>query len=308
MTETRLIQQELIRFFKSTEPEVLCITGAWGVGKTFITNQIYQNLKEEKKLALNSYSYVSLFGCESFDGLKRQIFDNQEQVILSDDTPVEATKSKAFGLFKSVKKHLGTVEATPIVGEYLKALSTIYFSTIRNTTVCIDDLERRGASLRIEDVLGLISYLKEQKQCKVILILNEDALEEGDQEKFKKLLEKTIDSKLLFAPTSNEAVEITLKNNDHVSGILAKHCITLNINNIRIINKIARSAKILDTILKNTDQKIRDAALHTLVLASWSLYQPDIAPPLDFIFKNRHPDWITLERARELNDKEKKME
>jgi hypothetical protein len=35
MTSTAIVQAEIERFLRSSEPEVLCITGDWGVGKTY---------------------------------------------------------------------------------------------------------------------------------------------------------------------------------------------------------------------------------------------------------------------------------
>lgn len=41
------------------------------------------------------------------------------------------------------------------------------FMTVREQVICIDDLERRGKNLDVVDVLGLISFLCEQRKCKV---------------------------------------------------------------------------------------------------------------------------------------------
>ena len=35
MTSTDIVRNEINRFLLSTEPEVICITGDWGVGKTY---------------------------------------------------------------------------------------------------------------------------------------------------------------------------------------------------------------------------------------------------------------------------------
>jgi len=32
---TKVVREEVSRFLNSSEPEVLCVTGKWGVGKTF---------------------------------------------------------------------------------------------------------------------------------------------------------------------------------------------------------------------------------------------------------------------------------
>ena len=56
------------------------------------------------------------------------------------------------------------------------APALLSFLTIRDQIVCIDDLERRGQRLAVGGVLGLVSFLREQRACKVVLILNDEAL------------------------------------------------------------------------------------------------------------------------------------
>ncbi len=52
--------------------------------------------------------------------------------------------------------------------------------TIRNQIVCADDFERRGKQLDGGNVLGLISFLREERGCKIALILNHEKLTEWD--------------------------------------------------------------------------------------------------------------------------------
>jgi tRNA A37 threonylcarbamoyladenosine biosynthesis protein TsaE len=60
----------------SPEPEVLCLRGKWGVGKTFSWMAFLREAKDKGEIALESYSYVSLFGIDSLDQLKYSIFEN----------------------------------------------------------------------------------------------------------------------------------------------------------------------------------------------------------------------------------------
>jgi hypothetical protein len=39
---------EIVRFLRGNEPGVLCITGEWGVGKTFLWRQILDDLRNSK--------------------------------------------------------------------------------------------------------------------------------------------------------------------------------------------------------------------------------------------------------------------
>ena len=71
----------------SDEPEVICITGRWGVGKTFAWKKLLQQAADTAQIKLNSYSYVSLFGVNSLDQAKLSVFKNQRQVSAPNDLP-----------------------------------------------------------------------------------------------------------------------------------------------------------------------------------------------------------------------------
>jgi hypothetical protein len=57
-----LVKAEIARFLADPEPSVLCLQGKWGVGKTYAWNEQLKAAHASKRLALRSYSYVSLFG------------------------------------------------------------------------------------------------------------------------------------------------------------------------------------------------------------------------------------------------------
>ena len=55
----------------------------------------------------------------------------------------------------------------PYIKSAAPAIEAWSFMSVSDSLICIDDLERKGSSLELKDVLGLISLLKEQKKCKV---------------------------------------------------------------------------------------------------------------------------------------------
>ncbi|EAU1940231.1 hypothetical protein D6G06_25420, partial [Salmonella enterica] len=55
----------------------------------------------------------------------------------------------------------------PYIKSAAPAIDAWSFMSVSDSLICIDDLERKGSSLELKDVLGLISLLKEQKKCKV---------------------------------------------------------------------------------------------------------------------------------------------
>jgi hypothetical protein len=71
-----LVRSEIERFLSTDEPEAICISGPWGVGKTFAWNRYLKDALARNKIALGRYSYVSLFGVNSLEEFKYSIFEN----------------------------------------------------------------------------------------------------------------------------------------------------------------------------------------------------------------------------------------
>ncbi len=239
---TELIQSEIRRFLSTKEPEVVCISGRWGVGKTFAWNRNLRDAQAKNQIGLASYSYVSLFGVNSLDELKYSIFENSvksseigAEPSLDADQPVTAAAAKQLG-----KKSLGVMQQIPFIKNYIGGLGPVWFSLVSRAIICVDDIERRGKNLSVREVLGLVSNLKELKGCKVALILNDEALEE-DREEFQKYLEKVVDTSLKFAPSAQEAASIAIPTGGKTNTLVAEGCVKLGISNIRLIKRIERS-------------------------------------------------------------------
>jgi len=108
----------------------------------------------------------------------------------------------------------------------------VSFMTIRDQIICIDDLERRGQDLNVTDVLGLISYLREQRNCKVVLVLNDEMLEQDAKRILEKNLEKVVDLSLAYEPSPSDSLKISVSGSDDISRLVAERCATLGITNI----------------------------------------------------------------------------
>jgi len=44
----KLVAQEIRRFIMTSDPEVICVMGKWGIGKTFAWNQYLKSAMQEK--------------------------------------------------------------------------------------------------------------------------------------------------------------------------------------------------------------------------------------------------------------------
>ncbi len=282
----QLIESEAIKFLSSSEPEVICLTGRWGVGKTFAWRKYVQQAKG--KIALSRYLYVSLFGTNSLDALKYSIFEN---TVRSSDTGAEPTletlKSNALAVAERLgRKSVSFLQQIPRVTTYIGSLAPAWFLSVRNTVICIDDIERRGSNLTVREVLGLASMLKEQRGCKIALILNSDALD-ADKEEFQKYYEKVVDVSLDFAPTPAECAAIAFEASSEAANWLRENCVKLGISNIRLMKRIERLTRIVEGLLDGYNEAILKQSVHSLTLLGWSAYDTSAAPSLDFLEKKR---------------------
>jgi hypothetical protein len=245
LTPTEMIKRELGRFLEDDKAGVIVIRGRWGIGKTYAWNEALKAAVTNKTIKYDCYSLVSLFGIESLEKLKFAVFENR-------------TYGETIGHepdIESIAKSWGTIGSKIVAAVGGNALSDVVqagaFVSIRKQVVCIDDIERKGKYLRVMEVLGLASFLRERRGCKVVLILNDERLEDEKSE-FSKYQEKVIESSYLYAPTPTECAEIALRENKIVGAELKRRCITLGISNIRVIKKIESMIMKLYPVLKIT--------------------------------------------------------
>jgi len=281
---TKLVEIEVRRFLSTKEPEVICITGRWGVGKTFAWNRYLQGLQSQGGIALARYSYVSLFGVNSLDELRYSIFENSVKSSgINIEPSLETLQTNtAAAAARLGRKSLWFLQQVPLIKNYVGGLGPVWFLSVKETVVTMDDIERRGKGLSVRDVLGLISNLKELKKCKVCLILNDEALQEDDED-FRKYLEKVVDVSLKFDPSPEESARIALATDSNTGKQLAECCITLGISNIRLIKRVERSVVRVQSMLQKFDNQVMEHAIRSLVLLGWSVYEPGIAPSLDYL-------------------------
>jgi hypothetical protein len=298
-----LIEAEIRRFLSSSDAEVLCIKGRWGVGKTYGWRKFLADATAARKVALDRYSYVSLFGLNSLEDLRYSIFESTTSGERLGTSPDAATFGQLVGNRGDfARKMRPAIEAVSAFFNRKSVTDVLFksaFLTVRQQLVCLDDLERAGTGLSARDVLGLASFLKEERKCKIILLLNDKEI--GEKDDFDKQLEKVADVTVVFDLKPDEAVKIALTGTDRATVVMKPFVIALGITNIRVIKKIERLAHRLVAILQDLDEAIVEKAVATLVLASWSVQQPGEAPPLPFL-KTYNRIAIAMRAGREEAD------
>ncbi len=268
-----IIEQQIGRFLASEVPEVLAIKGGWGVGKTYAWNAYLHAAKNQQRIALSDYSYVSLFGINSLQELKSSIFENMmSRQHIGRRPSVESFRTNMNRLMRTTGKKKFALFSIEKAAEFSDApFDSLAFLSLEKTLICLDDFERKGKGVETQDILGLITILKEQKKCKVVLILNDESLGGDSHIEYNRLREKVIDSELRFAPSARDCVAISLRNNT-IGKMLGPAVMQLQINNIRIIKKTEALAGLLVPVLKNFDPQVLQRAVRILALLAWCYY------------------------------------
>lgn len=303
------IKKVICEFIKSDEPEVLALKGDWGVGKTHLWKKLLEDKKKE--ITFTKYSYISLFGMKSIDEVRNAIFMSQIPMHDSfDGGKVDlVTKKITKGVWKvfDLEKVL---EEAPIL-KYLKkegigvGVTSLSKYLVKDSLICIDDIERIDSqNLKMEELLGLISELKTESNCKIVLIFNESKISNPDD--YQKYREKVIDKELIFCPTPKESCRIGLPDNMCYRNHAEEFCCSLEITNIRVLQKVFNILELISPSIKSFhDDTIKDV-IKIFVLLIWAFYHPDKGV-IKFVLTNKAFKYNMDDKAPKLSKKQKSL-
>ena len=283
-----IIRNQIEAFISSPTAEVMAIKGDWGVGKTYTWKKYLNSVKDSGRVGMERYSYVSLFGINSLDAFKYSIFENVvSKDLIGTEASIETFKENTSSIIESFgRKAINLFKGGPFLKGFSPAIESLSFLSLNKTIICIDDLERKGSKLDIKDVLGLVSLLKEQKSCKVVLLLNdgEDGLDD-----YVKYREKVIDIELKFDPTSGECTDIAYDGSGYHYDLLKEFTKKLGIRNIRVLKKIERLVNLSQNLTSDFEDEIKYQVVHSIALFSWCYFcssSNEEVPPLSFVTKS----------------------
>lgn len=219
-SEVQRLNERLLEIFQLDEGFVVALNGEWGIGKTFFWNKfIEDNFSDRVKN--KEVVYVSLFG-------KETIKDIQSDIILQ--------ISKFGKLYKQMDSAVGSSKFYGI--DISSVLSLATKTDFKDIIICFDDFERKSDKLGSKDILGLISQFKEQKNCKIVMIYNQNEVNEEDKTVVSDYKDKVIDYELHYRPTVAESYKtVSSRLESYVSYPLA-YLEQKGVNNIRVIKRI----------------------------------------------------------------------
>ncbi|WP_017214221.1 P-loop NTPase fold protein [Leptospira noguchii] len=126
------------------------LVGEWGIGKTYLINNLDKHLPDKR------FIKVSLFGIKSISEIYKSVrtkYIRQEKSVLR--------------ISANIAKDLltGFVEQRTGLKFNIDLLELIEVKLDKHHVLVFEDIERRHESLRIEEVLGSIDRLAEYSNC-----------------------------------------------------------------------------------------------------------------------------------------------
>jgi len=216
----------------------IAITGSWGIGKTFFWRKFLdKQLSDERVYKKDNvfnrkYAYVSLFGLESLSDLRTQIYSSIESYHSSIEIPkwIKSLPS----IFKDTRiTQLG-------INAPVKLIDSLMFAQVKDAIICFDDFERMSNKLDIKDVMGLANYLKLEKNCQIILILDEDKTEAENKNKYSSYKEKLVDETIILTSVEPLIRENTKGIDEQLVNLMIDFAEKLEIHNFRFFQKVIK--------------------------------------------------------------------
>ena len=293
-------RQALNDFLVDLTPRALALEGTWGRGKTHLWKAVYsQFVRTCGPNRRQPYSYVSLFGVETLSELKAAIFLNQQY----DDG--ERRTSNWKRLRNGTLRLLSPITADSDV-RHIKAVDGFYkawiSSQIKDCLICLDDLERRGAKMRLLDLLGFVSQLCEDRNCRVVVIVNDQSLRAEDTSDWLQQREKVFHSELRFSPSAKDCAEIVFSGEQSIEllAIAKDAIIELGCTNIRTIIRLKAFLEHLERVVPAADlsSEVQQSVSRSLALLAYChLSVSDGAPSIDYVLNHRpHSHLFTDEK------------
>lgn len=270
----------LKNFLGDAETDVLALTGAWGTGKTYAWREAL--LTHRDNIKFKHYCYVSLFGINSMAELRMSLFTKSVAVSTLGQKPdFSMINEHGSSMIKDWLKvqyarFSPMLRSLPHGSSISLGLEALMPSAVRDTLVCFDDFERQTA-IKAEDVLGLITELKEERGCKVALIFNAEKL--GAKDAYRAYREKAIDFEVLYAPTVQEAFDLVFDSEFPNRELVLRNVVDLGITNVRILRKLHQLITRITSAMGQMHSNVVEESIATIVLLCWCAYAPDMSKP-----------------------------
>lgn len=207
---------------KSSPYRCILIDGKWGIGKTFEVKQAIESIP--------GTIYVSLFG----------IKDSQQmyQDILVQMSGSGALKKLSPLIQKDTIKELSKKNVLTSVIASITTPKNIFELCGKGENserlYVFDDLERMNVAFGIEEFLGIVESIKNEKKAKILMVANSENMEGDNKSRFEKYSEKVIDRVYSITDVSEHFMDGDPRfDNDFVRAFFDQH----KLKNLRTLQK-----------------------------------------------------------------------
>lgn len=289
-------KEQLIQLLGQADNCVIALSGKWGMGKTYLWNEVKAESFDNK---VKNALYVSLFGLSSINQVKRKLIETAIPDVESHGGVFDGLKKIFSTGVNAASKHYKSLAAINDINVLLMAPIVL-----SNKLIVLDDIERKHDKLGIDEVLGFIDEYSQQHASQFILVLNDDQFSTKDDQKklWTTFREKVIDQEIKLSTSADEAFAIAnrLKPSKYADAI-KQASITCSLTNIRVVVKII---KLVNQILADRDLEdvIQARVVPSIVLFSAIHYRGmDDGPDFKFALNVGNPNWA--EFAKSENEK-----
>ncbi|HCT8190966.1 TPA: ATP-binding protein, partial [Morganella morganii] len=289
------MKRDIEFFLKEKFNSGMLILGDWGIGKTYATKKLVNDILKENKY-YKYISYVPMNGMTNINQLEEVIYKNKRDVA-----------NDFMATFRNILKEKVDIK------RYRELYKLYIMNDVSNTLIIIDDIERalfdnkQDEDLKLHFfhlVLGLLNRMTQENNSKFIIIMNKDEIKNVNSvinEFSEKYLSTIIDFKQSDIPfdIAMSMLEESEDNREIFSSSKEELNLALKYiksSNIRVIYKSLRSyLNILklklndglkkDDIRQEINELIKDYYLFICILNALPIVEKSVTIGEDFMSK-----------------------
>ena len=210
--------------------------------------------------------------------------------------------SKNFEIPAFIKKGLTALREVKLtsseygVSSSARIFESMLYAQVKDAIICFDDFERMSKKLDIKDVMGLANQLKLEKNCQIILILDEDKAEGENKKKYAEYKEKLIDETIKITSVEPLIRENAKDIDEPLVGLMVKFADELDIHNFRFFQKVI---KLYHQFLEELPNKVVTSTKEIILIRVLVGYF------LELFGQSQKIDWVDIKNGEEKLDNEK---
>ena len=247
------------------------IKGEWGIGKTYFLRKKY--------LCHKKHIYISLFGLNSIEEVKIEIYSKLDRVLSFIKNGVNRIKGLSINL------PFGSISIPYLENDIEKAIEKK--CKREKFIIVIDDLERKSSNIKMEAILGIIESISNINNLLIIVVANENKIIEEEKSIYLSFSEKVIQkiynvdhyshtAMKEILNNSIESIEIDKKLKQIISNVEFEIFNSDYVNNLRTLEKGLNFVKLLIKHINFSKLGLTDKQIFQLITISLAIVIEDI--------------------------------